>query len=70
MEWQSIETAQPERGQEVLTFWPGNKSRNPVIIKNEYNPKPRGIGSCDWWYSKPDQLPTHWMPLPAPPRNM
>jgi hypothetical protein len=21
----------------------------------------------NWWYSKPGEMPTHWMPLPTPP---
>ena len=67
MEWQPIETAQPPKYAKVITYWPGNEKRNPVVIINEYNPMPRQLGSCDWWNSRPDQKPTHWMPLPLPP---
>jgi hypothetical protein len=67
MTWQPIETATKD-GNQVLTYWGGSKHRNPVIVINEYNPRPREIGSCDWWHSLPNELPTHWMPLPPPPQ--
>lgn len=65
MTWQPIETAPYE--QNVLTFWPGSYMRNPVIIINSRNGGAM-LGKRDgWWHSKPDETPTHWMPLPGPP---
>lgn len=64
-EWQPIETA-PLDGTVVLTFTP---SRNPQIATMFWaNP---GTIQNKWccedgsWYVKG---PTHWMPLPDPPR--
>jgi hypothetical protein len=65
--WIKIKESKPKKGQEVFTYWGGNKYKNPVMIKNEYNPQPREMGSSDWWFSRPKQQPTHWMPLPAAP---
>ena len=65
--WYKVSDQKPKRGQKVFTYWGGDKFINPALIKNEYNPKPRGIGSCDWWHSLESQQPTHWMPLPAAP---
>jgi hypothetical protein len=65
MNWQPVETAPYET--EVLTFWPGSESRNPVYLINTKN-SGTALGKRDgWWRSKPDQQPTHWMPLPPPP---
>jgi hypothetical protein len=63
--WQPVENAPYETP--VLTYWPGNKMRNPVIIINTKN-SGASLGKRDgWWHSVPDQTPTHWMPLPGPP---
>ena len=59
-EWQPIETA-PRDGSEILLF-----ARGPY--KDDY----RGVGQWseqrnDWLWSFAIR-PTHWMPLPEPPR--
>lgn len=65
MKWQPIETAPYET--KVLTYWPGNKTRKSVILINTKN-SGNSLGKRDgWWFSRPDQMPTHWMPLPDPP---
>jgi hypothetical protein len=65
MDWQPIETAPYETP--VLTFWPGRLRHNPVILINTRNSGAALGKRDDWWHSKPDQMPTHWMPLPEPP---
>lgn len=67
MEWQPIETA-PKDGSEILLFCPDDEPQ--VVAGNYYRP-----AKC-WMYA--DQLmnevspdgcqPTHWMPLPEPPK--
>lgn len=67
MEWNSNMAEAPYET-EVLTWWEGTPSRNPVTLINTKNSGHR-MGKIDgWWYSRPDQTPTHWMPLPAPPK--
>jgi hypothetical protein len=69
-EWQPMLTA-PQDGTVVLATWrdtwkdPGTKNPN-VHVEAMY---------CDgdsWWYAYdgdgPARPPTHWMPLPEPPR--
>ena len=58
-EWQPIETA-PKDGTDILFFG----SRNGVWF-GRYNPAPKG-----WCLGLPTdgESPTHWMPLPDPPR--
>ena len=63
-EWQPIETA-PKDGTYFLAHWP----------KDEIDPhKPRYFVchyafNCIWpsWIT-PDDMPTHWQHLPAPPK--
>ena len=65
MEWQPVETAPYEA--HVLTYWGGSEVLNPVILVNMKNDG-SSFGNRDgWWYSRPTQVPTHWMPLPQPP---
>jgi hypothetical protein len=66
-EWQPIETAPYET--QVLTYWSGSKNHNPVCLINTKN-NGRYLGTKDgWWYSRQDQQPDHWMPLPDPPKE-
>jgi hypothetical protein len=66
--WQPIESA-PKDGTAVLIFVPdmGNWPDRPTIVTAFWN---GGLGWCDnamvgcQTYGRP----THWMPLPAPPR--
>lgn len=63
-EWQPIETA-PKDGEAFVVYVPGY-----------------GVGECYWgmlseswwfrgnrWSEEGDPLPTHWMPLPPPPKE-
>lgn len=72
--WRSIETA-PKDGTRVLLFSPsyeGNDGGDMVIAR--WVP-PRGSGQCGdfvWEIvldagTMAESIPTHWMPLPAPP---
>ena len=80
MDWQPIETM-PE-GQHILLFWPdGEKGVGGIecatVYKNDDVPL-GGIGWSYWthggpnsgldWEPRNDERPTHWMPLPAPPK--
>jgi hypothetical protein len=63
IEWQPIETA-PKDGTLILVW------RAAVLDRVAHH----GIDmwsdkSQAWWSSLPSQQPTHWMPLPEPPRN-
>jgi hypothetical protein len=63
MIWQPIETA-PKDGTEILS---AVKGTNQVLIVRW-----EGIGSADrgeWFYDNDGYTwPTHWMPLPEPPK--
>ena len=73
-EWQPIETA-PKDGTPMLLFYP--------ILGVCFGCWDH-IGTADWWiadsvgedpsgwrcpYQEDDMEPTHWMPLPAPPKE-
>lgn len=68
MIWQPIETA-PKDGKPILAFWPSMDDWDGVT--NEYECR-------TWWsggawhtpfeFSDQHQCPTHWMPLPEPPK--
>ncbi len=50
----------------VLTYWPGDGRRNPLHLINTRN-NGETMGDKDgWWYSRPDQMPTHWKHLDKP----
>jgi hypothetical protein len=65
MEWQPIETA-PVDGTPVLLAAAG------TVFEGEYKPDANG-----WWLANTDPTdyhdgqvwPTHWMPLPHPPKE-
>lgn len=64
MEWQPIETA-PKDGTEVLCFSDDLGIFVAYIDDHNHNQKPKwstGFGE------KSEIDPTHWMPLPAPPK--
>jgi len=65
MEWQTTDTAPYETL--VLTYWPGSAKRSPVMLVNTKNSGTMMGKRDNWWYSKPGEMPTHWMPLPTPP---
>jgi hypothetical protein len=57
MEWQPIETAPSG---EVLLYWPRKvKGRNSVLHAMIR------VGNAN---GAPNRPPTHWMPLPEPPK--
>lgn len=70
MDWQPIATAPP--GEDILGFFPD--ADTPVMIVHSFDPDD---GAGREWYEQnadlcPDALivePTHWMPLPAPPKG-
>lgn len=63
-QWQPIETA-PKDGTEILAY--GRKQDGAYFVAFEYG---------DWWCAGPwdegwcelNHAPTHWMPLPEPPK--
>jgi hypothetical protein len=63
MEWQLIETA-PKDGTPVLGYHTGKMTMTTVYwgLWNEWQLVESGTYPED-----DDWLPTHWMPLPAPP---
>jgi hypothetical protein len=78
MSWQPIETA-PKDGTEVLLFIPVNWGETfqevPRIGNGNhveaawYNPTRRlWLNRLDQWIK--EQTPTHWMPLPEPPKEV
>ena len=65
-EWQPIETA-PKDGTVFLAYW--EPPRN-FPYKDKYHVCHYAHGVI-WpgWINTPDDLPTHWMPLPPPPKK-
>jgi hypothetical protein len=62
IEWQPIETA-PKDGTVVL-LWDGEYVTQGTHFGGMWLPH----GECD--FAGPNWLPTHWMPLPEPPRDV
>lgn len=63
MEWQPIETA-PKDGTPVLIFW----SKKYIGI-GEHAPEDAFFGAYWWAYGTGKCNPSHWMPLPPPPKD-
>jgi Protein of unknown function (DUF551) len=68
-QWQPIETA-PKDGTVIWTLWNGvnNKTGEP---SRYYNAAHFDNEGGDWWDTGGDYVidePTHWMPLPEPPK--
>jgi len=61
-EWREIATA-PKDGSRVLVYRPDATSRRKIGIDSRTPDKFDGA----WQHSRPDEQPSHWMPLPAPP---
>lgn len=80
MEWQTIETA-PKDGTEVLLFghWAGEingiiADRKQADIGSWQGGKSDYVGNFWWRLSTGDayacwMVPSHWMPLPPPPKE-
>lgn len=74
MEWQPIETA-PKDGTLILTLVPGytaavskwQESRGMFDFIDEED-MPNDQAWIDYLESDPKYHPTHWMPLPEPPK--
>lgn len=65
--WRTIDNA-PKGGEEFLTYANGNKSA--VYERDKF----QTIVISKWkngvlWRNRPDNMPTHWMPLPQPPED-
>lgn len=67
--WQPIETA-PKNGTNILVWWP-NEFHCPLVAhwnNGKYNGDKIGWKLTAWSNSKETE-PTHWMPLPQPPKQ-
>lgn len=60
MEWMPIETA-PKNGERFL-FTNGGFIGIGFFISGQWF-------ACDSWRGETNSVPTHWMPLPAPPER-
>lgn len=67
-EWRPIETA-PKTGEKILVYRPAHDCGHIHVVGEDYwgttmfNPE-----GC-WMRSRQDCQPTHWMPLPKPPKG-
>ena len=64
MEWIKVEDQIPDEGQDVLLFCYDQIIVGHCSIKRD--------GRVDFWSMHGDKLypaPTHWMPLPEPPKQ-
>lgn len=81
--WQPIESA-PKDGTRILVLWPGNYvgiawwKTNPRLIREPHavvrNGWQASYFACseeldDYEISMSENQPTHWMPLPSPPKE-
>lgn len=70
MKWQPIETA-PKDGEWILAYQPDYQILTCAHVKIPARLSPTG-GDIDGWYfgdMRKLMQPTHWMPLPASPRD-
>lgn len=64
--WQPIETAPREPGVDILVYRPnGVKDEHIPTVGVDYWSK--RLGNC-WAMSNSVKQPTHWQPLPEPPK--
>ena len=72
MTWQPIETA-PKDWKTVIDLW-SDGARYPdcrwnMAFEDEYHGwEQRYSETRDGWHDRRDLRPTHWMPLPEPPK--
>lgn len=70
MEWHPIETA-PRDGTSILGYDPKHNQLGPIYVVRyeidsyEYDPSWRETGGENYFTMNP----THWMPLPDPPKE-
>jgi hypothetical protein len=69
-DWRTIETA-PKDGTRILVPYPRFKAQNNTNVPDEYEVQIvywKGNGwDLGWWKLHED--PTHWQPLPEPPKT-
>lgn len=65
-EWQSIATARKDPGVDILVYRPNGvkDERIPMVGVDYWSEK---LGNV-WALSNPYKQPTHWQPLPEPPK--
>ena len=71
-EWVSVKDRLPEEGEDVLLFFGGKYGNMATGFWHGEEKE-----DCVWWcaytddgfYTDCDYKPTHWMPLPAPPKG-
>jgi len=66
MNWQPIETA-PKDGTDLLLFYPSSDGEAPFIDVNRWLDWPREMNAYSWTTGGVN--PTHWMPMPEPPKD-
>jgi hypothetical protein len=62
-EWISVEDRLPEKFVDVLCFYPSKNYGGNIEI--DYMESDRGYFASQFKYG----IPTHWMPLPKPPKD-
>lgn len=70
--WQPIETA-PKDGTRVLAYWPDCYGNNAACqVESWFGPWGKGNAKMTWQsafeWADGHNDPTHWMPLPEPPK--
>jgi len=66
MKWSPIATA-PKDGTKILV-WRPHEDHNNVAHAGVDFWKINHYGNGEWYRSRRHQQPTHWMPLPPPPK--
>ena len=66
--WQPIKTA-PKDGTRILLFWPYWRKRHAVIGFYDRDSVANNKWEADCALDE-GPLPTHWMPLPDPPKDV
>ena len=61
--WISVEDRLPEEGDEVLVYFDGVIAKSEIIMFDMITKYPM------WSYTGAGGDPTHWMPLPEPPKE-
>lgn len=70
MEWQPIETA-PRDKTGILLYIPGYPGEIMAAVWNDNANRGWcfwGLESISFWFDRDGTSPTHWMPLPEPPK--
>jgi hypothetical protein len=76
-EWQPIATA-PKDGTTILLYWPHYPEEQSGVVwlgrwkQNDRLAKAYFSDTCEWddfELSEPRHAPSHWQPLPPPPKD-